>query len=683
MSESSGVRRSAWTPGPGCNMFEELREDGGDVTARTETAGSRRPVEPIDQVVIRFAGDSGDGMQVTGDQFTSESAILGNDLSTLPSFPAEIRAPAGTLAGVSAFQVHISDHDILTPGDAPNVLVAMNPAALRANIADVPVGGTIIVNSDAFDARSLEKAGYGSNPLDDGSLSAFRVYEVPMTALTLEACKPTGAKPRDAERSKNFFALGLVAWMYQRPTESTLKWISDRYGRSSVVVEANTLAFRAGYHFGETAELFESAYEVHAASHEPGRYTNVTGNAALAWGLLAAAQLGNVPLFLGSYPITPASDILHELSKHKNFGVRTLQAEDEIAGIGAALGAAFGGALGVTTTSGPGIDLKAETVGLAVSLELPLLIVDVQRGGPSTGLPTKTEQSDLLHVMYGRHGEAPVPIVAAMTPSHCFDAAIEAARIALKYRTPVYLLSDGYIANGSEPWRIPSIEDLPSIATSFASEPNSEGGDGGADRAYWPYLRDPETLARPWAVPGTAGLEHRIGGLEKEDRTGNVSYDPANHEKMVHLRAGKIAGIAKDIPLLHCDDPTGDAEVLVLSWGSTYAAALAGVRRVRKAGSRVAQAHLVHLNPFPLNLGDTLRRYSRVLIPEGNLGHLARLVRAEFLVDAKSLSNLRGGPFHVAEVQDAIEELLAEVAGDRAAGDRAPDDRAPAGSVGR
>jgi 2-oxoglutarate ferredoxin oxidoreductase subunit alpha len=630
------------------------------VTGSTDTAKPTRPVESIDQIVIRFAGDSGDGMQVTGDQFTNESALFGNDLSTLPNFPAEIRAPAGTLAGVSAFQVHISDHEILTPGDAPNVLVAMNPAALRTNLKDVPIGGTLIVNSDAFEERSLVKAGYSANPLQDGALSGYRVYEVPMTTLTLEACKPTGAKPREAERSKNFFALGLVAWMYQRPTESTVSWIAERYGHNSVVVEANTLAFRAGYNFGETAELFESAYQIHAAAREPGTYRNVTGNTALAWGLLAAAQLGNVPLFLGSYPITPASDILHELSKHKNFGVRTLQAEDEIAGIGAALGAAFGGALGVTTTSGPGIDLKSETVGLAVSLELPLLIVDIQRGGPSTGLPTKTEQSDLLHVMFGRHGEAPVPIVAAMTPSHCFEAAIEAVRIALKYRTPVYLLSDGYLANGSEPWKLPSIADLPDISTTLATETNAEATAEGGEPVYWPYLRDPETLARPWVIPGTPGLEHRIGGLEKEDKTGNVSYDPVNHERMVHLRAAKIAGIAKDIPLLECDDPTGDAEVLVLSWGSTYAAALAGVRRVRKSGGRVAHSHLVHMNPFPRNLGEIVRSYSRVLIPEGNLGQLAKLVRADFLVDARSLSNMQGTPFRVSEVQRAIESLLAE-----------------------
>ena len=513
------------------------------MTSSTGTPRQVRKVVEIDQVVIRFAGDSGDGMQVTGDRFTNESAIFGNDLSTLPNFPAEIRAPAGTLAGVSAFQVHISDHEILTPGDAPNVLVAMNPAALKVNADDLPAGGTIVVNADAFDERAIEKAGYSANPLTDGSLHRYKVYEVPMTSLTLEACKPTGAKPRDAERSKNFFALGVISWLYQRPTETTIRWIAERFGRNPVVAEANTLAYKAGYHFGETAELFESAYEIHAATHEPGTYTNITGNSALAWGLIAAARLGNVPLFLGSYPITPASDILHELSKHKNFGVRTLQAEDEIAGIGAALGAAFGGALGVTTTSGPGIDLKSETVGLAVSMELPLLIVDIQRGGPSTGLPTKTEQSDLLHAMFGRHGEAPVPIVAAMTPAHCFDAAIEAVRIALKYRTPVFLLSDGYLANGSEPWRLPSVEDLPDISTQLATEPNVTLPNGEA--AFWPYVRDPETLARPWAIPGTPGLEHRIGGLEKQDRTGNVSYEPENHDRMVRLRAAKIAGIPK------------------------------------------------------------------------------------------------------------------------------------------
>ena len=636
------------------------------MTSSTEAPKRPRRIESIDQVVIRFAGDSGDGMQVTGDRFTDQSAIFGNDLSTLPNFPAEIRAPAGTLAGVSAFQVHISDHDILTPGDAPNVLVAMNPAALRANVADLPLGGTVVVNSDAFDERAVEKAGYSTNPLTDGTLGRFRVYEVPMTTLTLEACKATGAKPRDAERSKNFFALGLVSWLYQRPVETTERWIGERYGRDAIVVEANTLAFRAGYNFGETAELFESAYEIHAAAHAPGTYTNITGNTALAWGLIAAAQLGKVPLFLGSYPITPASDILHELSKHKNFGVRTLQAEDEIAGVGAALGAAFGGALGVTTTSGPGIDLKSETLGLAVSLELPLLVVDIQRGGPSTGLPTKTEQSDLLHAMFGRHGEAPLPIVAARTPSHCFDAAIEAVRIALKYRTPVFLLSDGYLANGSEPWMLPEAADLPDISTEFSSTTNATDEDGAP--AFWPYLRDPDTLARPWAVPGTPGLEHRIGGLEKQDGIGSVSYDPANHEAMVQIRAAKIAGIARDIPPVEIDDPTGDARVIVLGWGSTYGAITAGVRRVRAAGKAVAQAHLVHLNPFPPNLGDALKAYERVLVPETNLGQLWRLIRSDFLVDARSLSKVQGTPFRVSEVERAILEELGEPAG--AAGGR-------------
>jgi 2-oxoglutarate ferredoxin oxidoreductase subunit alpha len=610
-------------------------------------------------------------MQVTGDQFTNESAIFGNDLSTLPNFPAEIRAPAGTMAGVSAFQVHISDHDILTPGDAPNILVAMNPAALRANVGDLPVGGTIVLNSDAFDERALGKAGYTADPLTDGSLSSFKVYEVPMTTLTIEACKPTGARPRDAERSKNFFALGLVSWLYQRPTDVTEQWIGVRYGTNQIVVDANRLAFRAGYNFGETAELFDSVYEIAPAEHEPGTYTNITGNTALAWGLIAAAQLGGVSIFLGSYPITPASDILHELSKHKNFGVRTLQAEDEIAGIGAALGAAFGGALGITTTSGPGIDLKAETVGLAVSLELPLLIVDIQRGGPSTGLPTKTEQSDLLHAMFGRHGEAPVPIVAAKTPAHCFEAAIEAVRIALKYRTPVYLLSDGYLANGSEPWRLPAIEDLPDISTTFAPAPiatgpgDGEGGTNGTVPApiFQPYERDPVTLARPWALPGTPGLEHRIGGLEKEDVTGDVSYDPINHEKMVHLRADKIAGIARDIPLVELDDEGGDARVLLLGWGSTYGAIAAAVRRIRAVGKSVAQAHLVHLNPFPSNLGEVLGSYERVIVPEGNLGQLTKLVRADFLVDARLLSRVQGTPFRVAEIERVVLDALAELEG--------------------
>ena len=613
-------------------------------------------VETRESVVIRFAGDSGDGMQVAGDRFTTESAVFGNDLATLPNFPAEIRAPAGTLPGVSAFQVQIAAYDILTPGDEPNVLVAMNPAALRANVADLAKGGTLIVNSDAFDTRSLEKAGYEGNPLADGSLSSLRVYEIPMTSLTLKACEPIGAKPRDAERSKNFFALGIVSWLYNRPTDTTLEWISSRYGGKPLVVAANSLAFRAGYNFGETAELFDSSYTVPASVLGPGEYTNISGNTALAWGLLAASQLAGLRLFLGAYPITPASDLLHELAKQKHFGTITFQAEDEIAGAGAALGASFGGSLGVTTTSGPGIDLMAETIGLAVSLELPLVIVDVQRGGPSTGLPTKSEQSDLLAAMYGRHGEAPVPIVAARTPGDCFAAAIEVVRIALKYRTPVFLLSDGYLANGSEPWLVPDLGALPAIDVEFAKLPNHVGPDGSS--SFWPYVRDPATLARPWAVPGTAGMEHRLGGIEKADGSGDISYDPENHERMVQLRQAKVAGIAADIPPVTVDDP-GGAELLVLGWGSTYGAATAAVGRIRARGMRVAQAHLAHLNPFPANLAEVLGRYGRVLIPENNLGQLARLVRAEFLVDAVTLTGMKGRPFRIGEIERAIADLLA------------------------
>jgi 2-oxoglutarate/2-oxoacid ferredoxin oxidoreductase subunit alpha len=616
----------------------------------TETRAADRPVQELERVVIRFAGDSGDGMQLTGDRFTSASAVFGNDLSTLPDFPAEIRAPAGTLAGVSAFQVHIADFDILTPGDTPSVLVAMNPAALKANIADLAPGGTLIVNVDAFEERNLAKAGYAANPLHDDSLKAYKVYEVPMTSLTLEAAKPTGAKPRDAERSKNFFALGVISWMYTRPVDSTIGWIQEKFGARPVVAEANTLAFKAGYNFGETAELFESTYSIKPAALLPGTYTSVSGNTALAWGLIAASELSGLPVFLGSYPITPASDILHELSRHKNFGVRTLQAEDEIAGVNAALGAAFAGQLGITTTSGPGIDLKSETVGLAVSLELPLLIIDIQRGGPSTGLPTKTEQSDLLHAMFGRHGEAPVPIVAALSPSHCFYAAIEAVRIALKYRTPVFLLSDGYLANGSEPWRLPDVESLPDISVPFATEANLDGD-------FMPYLRDPETLARPWAIPGTPGLEHRIGGLEKADVTGNISYDPDNHELMTRLRAAKVAGIDRDIPPVEVDADEG-ADVLVLGWGSTYGAIAAAVRRIRARGLKVAQAHLVHLNPFPRNLGEVVGRYREVLVPEMNLGQLSLLIRGRYLVDAKSVNKVKGLPFKAAEIEEALLELI-------------------------
>ncbi|HYA68113.1 MAG TPA: 2-oxoacid:acceptor oxidoreductase subunit alpha [Acidimicrobiales bacterium] len=621
------------------------------------TATEDHPKE-LDRVVIRFAGDSGDGMQLTGTQFTSVSSIFGNDTATLPDFPAEIRAPAGTLAGVSAFQVHISDHDILTPGDAPNVLVAMNPAALKANIGAVSSGGTVIVNVDAFDERSLDKAGYAANPLVDGSLTGYRVYEVPMTSLTLEVGKEAGVKPRDAERSKNFFALGLLSWLYSRPVEPTLEWIAARFSANALILDANTRAFKAGHAFGETTEVFESTYQVRPAPHEPGTYTNVTGNTALAWGLIAAAHQARLPLFLGSYPITPASDILHELSKHKQFGVRTFQAEDEIAGIGAAIGAAFGGSLGVTTTSGPGIDLKAESIGLAVSLELPLVIIDIQRGGPSTGLPTKTEQADLLHAMFGRHGEAPVPIVAPSTPSGCFEAAFEAVRIALTYRTPVFILSDGYLANGAEPWLLPDVGTLPDLRVDFAVEPNHTLDDG--RKVFWPYVRDERTLARPWAVPGTPGLEHRIGGLEKADGSGNVSYEPANHERMVHLRAAKVAGIARDFEPLAVDDDDGlgGASLVILGWGSTYGAIAAGVRRIRARGIKVAHVHLKHLNPFPVDLGDVLRAYPRVLVPETNMGQLIKLVRADYLVDARGLSKIQGVPFRAGEIEAAVLDML-------------------------
>ncbi len=610
----------------------------------------------VDRAVIRFAGDSGDGMQLTGDRFTNSSALFGNDLSTLPDFPAEIRAPAGTLAGVSAFQVHISDHDILTPGDHPNVLVAMNPAALKANLADLHPSGTVIVNADSFDERSLHKAGYAANPLADGSLDGYTVFEVPMTSLTLEAVKPSGTRPRDAERSKNFFALGLISWLYARPQEPTLEWISQRFSKTPMVAEANTLAFKAGWNFGETAELFPNTYEVKPAPLSAGTYTNISGNTALAWGLIAAAQLAGLKLFLGSYPITPASDILHELSKHKNFDVTTVQAEDEIAGIGAAIGAAYGGALGVTTTSGPGVDLKTESIGLAVNLEIPLIIVDIQRGGPSTGLPTKTEQADLLQVIHGRHGEAPVPVVAARTPGDCFYAAIEAVRIAVKYRTPVFLLSDGYLANGAEPWPVPDVASLPKIDPNFATAPNHVDSDG--NESFWPYLRDSETLARPWAVPGTPGLTHRIGGLEKADGSGSVSYDPANHDLMSRVRVAKIAGISNDIPQAEVDDPSGDATLVVLGWGSTYGAIAAGARRVRQRGLKVAHIHLSHLHPFPSNLGDLLRSYERVLVPELNLGQLVKLVRADYLVDAKPLTKMYGKPFQAEEIETAILEAL-------------------------
>jgi 2-oxoglutarate ferredoxin oxidoreductase subunit alpha len=590
-------------------------------------------------------------MQLTGDRFTSVSALFGNDLSTLPEFPAEIRAPAGTVFGVSAFQVHISDHDITTPGDAPDVLVAMNPAALRSELHQLRRGGTLIVNVDAFEERNLAKAGYHENPLEDGSLQGYQLVEVPMTSLTKEAVALFGVKPRDAERSKNFFALGLISWLYSRPTEPTLEWIDQRFAKNELVKNANRGAFLAGWNFGETTELFVHPFQVEPAKLASGEYTNINGNTALAWGLVAASQRAGLPLFLGSYPITPASDILHELSKHKNFGVRTFQAEDEIAAAGSALGAAFGGHLGVTTTSGPGVALKGETISLAISLELPMLIIDIQRGGPSTGLPTKTEAADLNLAIFGRHAEAPLPVVAAYSPAHCFTAAIEAARLALKYRTPVILLSDGYIANGSEPWKLPDLDDLPDISVEFATEPNHQREDGTVE--FWPYVRDAETLARPWAIPGTPGLQHRIGGIEKEDGSGNISYEPSNHEKMVHLRAAKVAGIARDIPEVEVHGDA-DADLLVLGWGGTWGAIHSAVERVGRLGHKVAWVHLVHLSPLPANLGDVLRRYDKVLVPELNLGQLCRLVRGEYLVDAKSLTKVQGVPFTALEVETAI-----------------------------
>jgi 2-oxoglutarate ferredoxin oxidoreductase subunit alpha len=603
-------------------------------------------VEQLERVIIRFAGDSGDGMQLTGDRFTSETAALGNDLATFPDYPAEIRAPAGSLPGVSGFQVHFADHDILTAGDRPDVLVAMNPAALKTNIGDVPKGATIIVNTDAFGDRTLKKAGYVTSPIEDGSLADYHVHEVALTSMTVGALKGIdGITPREAERSKNFFALGLMSWLYHRPVEGTLTFIERKFATRPEIVEANTRAFRAGWNYGETSEDFAVSYEVAPAPLAPGTYRQITGNTALAHGLIAASRLSGLPLFLGAYPITPASSILEELAGRKDFGVVTFQAEDEIAAVGAAVGAAFGGALGVTASAGPGVVLKAETVGLAIALELPLLILDIQRAGPSTGMPTKPEQADLLMVLFGRNGESPVPVVAASSPSQCFVAAIEAARIALKYRTPVYLLSDAYLANGSEPWLIPDVAELPDISVPFA-----EPGDG----TFEPFRRDPETLARPWAIPGTAGLEHRIGGLEKADVTGAISYDPDNHDHMVRLRARKVAGIAADIPELELDDPDGDAELLVIGWGSTYGPTAAAVRRVRKRGVRVARAHLHHLNPFPTNTGDVLRRYPKILVPEMNLGQLALLLRAQFLVDAVSYTRVRGRPLSAAELEDAI-----------------------------
>ncbi|MFZ0077507.1 MAG: 2-oxoacid:acceptor oxidoreductase subunit alpha [Trebonia sp.] len=615
-----------------------------------------KQVQELDHVIIRFAGDSGDGMQLTGDRFTQETAVFGNDLSTLPNFPAEIRAPAGTLPGVSSFQLHFADHDILTPGDAPDVLVAMNPAALMANLKDMPRGADLIVNTDEFTKRNLAKVGYDKNPLEDGSLDQYSVHPVPLTSLTVKSLEDLDITRKDAERAKNMFALGLLSWLYGRPAEGTLSFLEAKFGKKPEIYKANVTAFQAGLNYGETTEDFSVRYEVKPAPIPAGKYRNITGNLALSYGLIAAAQLARLPLFLGSYPITPASDILHELSKHKKFGVRTFQAEDEISAASAALGASFGGSLAVTTTSGPGMLLKAETVNLAVSVELPLVVVDVQRAGPSTGMPTKTEQTDLLMALYGRNGESPVPVVAAASPSDCFFAAIEAARIAITYRTPVILLSDGYLGNGSEPWRIPDVSELPDLSASFALATAADQPEHGD---FKPFTRDPQTLARPWAIPGTPGLEHRIGGIEKADGSGNISYDPDNHDLMVRTRAAKIEGIANSIPPLEVDDPTGHARLLVLGWGSTYGSIGAAVRSARRAGHDVAQAHLRHMNPFPANLGEVLRRYDKVLVPEINLGQLALLLRGKYLVDVISYNRVRGLPFRAAELTEAIEEVLA------------------------
>ncbi len=626
-------------------------ETSSNATDTEVTSG--RTTQQIDRVVIRFAGDSGDGMQMTGERFTSETATFGNDLSTLPDFPAEIRAPAGSPAGVSGFQVHFSDHDILTPGDAPDVLVAMNPAALKSNLRDLGRGKDLVVNTDSFTAGNLKKAGYATNPLDDGTVDEFRVHRVPLTKMTIDAVGAVdGVNKKEAERAKNMFALGLMSWLYHRPTEGTLTFLRTKFAKRPEIAEANVRAFKAGHAYGETTESFSVTYEVAPAPMERGTYRNISGNMALSYGLIAASQLAKLPLYLGSYPITPASDILHELSRHKRFGVRTFQAEDEIAGVGAALGAAFGGSLGVTTTSGPGVSLKSETIGLAVSLELPLVVVDVQRGGPSTGLPTKTEQADLLQALYGRNGEAPLPVVAPQSPADCFDAAIEAVRLATKYRTPVLLLSDGYLANGSEPWLLPEAGALPDLTVHFATEPNGEDG------AFLPYKRDPETLARPWAVPGTPGLEHRVGGLEKADGTGEISYSAENHERMVRLRAAKIDGIARDIAPIEVEDPQGDARVLILGWGSTYGPVRAACRRVRAKGMSVAHAHLRHLNPFPANTGDVVRGYDRVIVPEMNLGQLALLLRARYLVDVIGYNRVQGRPFKAEELADVIEDVI-------------------------
>jgi 2-oxoglutarate ferredoxin oxidoreductase subunit alpha len=606
------------------------------------------PRETLEDVVIRFAGDSGDGMQITGGQFTSTSALVGNDLATYPDFPAEIRAPAGTLPGVSAFQVRIADYDIHTPGDAPDVLVAMNPAALQVNLRDLRTNGILIVNVDEFDERNLKKAGYAANPLEDGSLAAYRVLPVPLATLTRRTLEGSGLDAKSIERCKNFFALGMAYWIFSRPLEASVRWLQTKFAAKPALAEANIRVMRAGWNYCDITEAFQVRYEIQPAKLTPGVYRNITGNTALAFGLIAASRASGLPLFLGAYPITPASDLLHELAPLKHFGVTTFQAEDEIAAVCAAIGASFGGALGVTSTSGPGVALKSEAMNLAVMTELPLVVIDVQRGGPSTGLPTKTEQADLLQVMFGRNGESPIPVLAASSPGDCFEMGIEACRLAVRYMTPVVLLSDGYLANGAEPWRLPDVARLPDFPVEFHDSPVG----------FAPYARDPGTLARPWAIPGTPGLEHRIGGIEKQDGSGNVSYDPVNHDHMVRLRAEKVARIAQDIPALEVHgDPEG-GPLLVLGWGSTAGAITGAVNLARREGLAVSRAHLRYLNPFPANLAEVLSRFDQVLIPEMNLGQLALLIQGRFLKPVISYTKVEGKPFYRHEIRTRIGELL-------------------------
>lgn len=616
-----------------------------DAQAGPAAAIKRR--EQRESVVIRFAGDSGDGMQLTGMQFTTESALAGNDIGTLPDFPAEIRAPAGTLAGVSGFQLNFSSLDIYTPGDSPDVLVVMNPAALKVNIGDLKPGGLLLADLDGFDAGNLKKAGYATNPLEDGSLAKHQVVTVDMTGMTLRTLEDLKLSSKVAGRCKNFFALGLCSWLYSRPIEPTIKWIHDKFSKTPELVEANTRVLKAGYHYGETTEMFAVQYEVRPARIAPGTYRNITGNSAVALGLVAAAKKAGLPLFLGSYPITPASDILHELSQYKNYGVLTFQAEDEIAGVCSALGASFGGSIGVTTSSGPGIALKQETINLAVMVELPLVICDVQRGGPSTGLPTKTEQADLYQAIFGRNSDSPLPVIAAATPADGFAAAYEAVRIAIKYMTPVILLTDGYLANGAEPWNVPRFEELPPIPVAFRTDP--EG--------FFPYLRDPQTLARPWVRPGTPGLEHRVGGIEKADVTGNISYDPANHELMTKYRARKVEAVAQDIPATAVRGDAG-GDLVVVGWGSTFGAIAAAVDQVRSEGARASHVHLRYLNPLPPDLGAVLRGFKKVLVPEMNMGQLRTILRATYLVDAAGLNKVQGQPFKVTEIAEGIRRAL-------------------------